>query len=170
MLGDAARDEQPKELQVRGQVQGKTVHCDPTGDPHPDGPKLSQPSSAARTDPTIGSLFVDPEPDPIVDGSGLNAPLSCEQLHRVDERRNVPTNIPPTLYKLYDRIGDELARRVECDVAASSRLHQVNPTRRQRFSWHKHVLALSTSPQGDHRVVLDEQHDIPHAALLPLLL
>jgi hypothetical protein len=58
---------------------------------------------------------------------------------------------------------------VECDVAASSRLDQINPTRRQRLLWHKHVLALGPSPQGDHRLVLDEQHNIPYAALLPQL-
>ena len=77
-------------------------------------------------------------------------------------------DVPPVGREVEDRVADHLSGAVIGDVAATAGLEDVETALAQKLGWEEHVLLPRVAPEGEDRVVLEEQQLVLDAPGLSL--
>jgi len=163
-LADTAGHDQREEPHVRRKVQREAVHGDPAGDAHADRAELDQ--VVARLGPAVLArrVAVRPQPDVLFEATGRHAVQLRHLPHHLGQVFHVAAHVFAIGRKVDDRVADQLPRRVQRDVAAAARLHDVDAQLGQARPRREQVFGVSAAPQRDHRRMLDEQHRVADGA------
>lgn len=155
-IGDATRDDQIEATEIRCDVQCEPVAGDPPRNADADGRQLFAP------DPHAGQSF---------DATGLDTVVGRDADQDFFEIANVPVNIATVRIQVEDRVANDLAGTVICNIATSTRLEDLDVPRGERGGRREDVGAppITANAQGQDVGMLDQQQQIAHPIGLALI-